>query len=58
MLHQEGHALLKAYIAEWQKFFDQCSYLPKPFKQFEKTVVSQGAKKKKENDSEVVRKVQ
>ena len=28
--HQEDQALLKAYIAEWRKFFTQCSYLPMP----------------------------
>jgi cullin-5 len=26
---------LKAYIAEWRKFFTQCSYLPMPFGQLE-----------------------
>ena len=33
--HQEEQALLKAYIAEWRKFFTQCSYLPMPFGQLE-----------------------
>ena len=33
--HQEDQALLKAYIAEWRKFFSQCSYLPMPFGQLE-----------------------
>ena len=33
--HQEDQALLKAYIAEWRKFFTQCSYLPMPFGQLE-----------------------
>ena len=31
--HQEEQALLKAYIAEWGKFFTQCNYLPMPFGQ-------------------------
>lgn len=31
--HQEDSSLLKAYIAEWGKFFTQCDYLPKPFMQ-------------------------
>ncbi|CAF1628264.1 unnamed protein product, partial [Didymodactylos carnosus] len=29
--HEEDSALLKAYIHEWTKFFEQCEYLPKPF---------------------------
>ena len=33
--HQEEQALLKAYIAEWRKFFTQCGYLPMPFGQLE-----------------------
>ena len=33
--HQEDQALLKAYIAEWRKFFTQCGYLPMPFGQLE-----------------------
>ncbi len=35
LAHSEDQALLKAYILEWRKFFDQCSYLPKPFSQVE-----------------------
>ncbi|ODM87740.1 Cullin-5 [Orchesella cincta] len=35
LAHSEDQALLKAYINEWRKFFDQCSYLPKPFIQVE-----------------------
>ncbi|XP_035734939.1 cullin-5-like [Vespa mandarinia] len=31
LAHQEEQALLKAYIAEWRKFFAQCNYLPTPF---------------------------
>ena len=33
--HQEEQALLKAYIAEWGKFFTQCNYLSMPFGQLE-----------------------
>lgn len=33
--HREEQALLKAYIAEWRKFFTQCNYLPTPFRQLE-----------------------
>ncbi|XP_022903800.2 cullin-5 [Onthophagus taurus] len=33
--HKEEQALLKAYIAEWRKFFTQCNYLPTPFRQLE-----------------------
>ena len=33
--HMEDQALLKAYIAEWRKFFTQCGYLPMPFGQLE-----------------------
>lgn len=29
--HQEENAVLRAYIAEWKKFFMQTEYLPKPF---------------------------
>ncbi|XP_022652014.1 cullin-5-like isoform X2 [Varroa jacobsoni] len=31
--NQEDHALLKAYIREWRRFFAQCGYLPLPFSQ-------------------------
>lgn len=27
--------MLKAYISEWTKFFEQCVYLPQPFNQLE-----------------------
>lgn len=39
MSHQEDQALLKAYIAEWRKFFTQCNYLPTPFRQLEASLV-------------------
>ncbi|GIY78425.1 hypothetical protein CDAR_272011 [Caerostris darwini] len=32
---QEDQALLKAYTAEWRKFFTQCTYLPVPFSEIE-----------------------
>ena len=58
--HQEEQALLKAYIAEWRKFFTQCSYLPMPFGQLEtalqgKTTAS--VSKKNQADESVVRKL-
>ncbi len=31
-------SLLKAYIQEWSKFYEQCEYLPKPFIKIETTV--------------------
>ena len=31
MAHEEESALLNAYIAEWSKYFSQCSFLPMPF---------------------------
>ena len=30
-------SLLKAYIQEWSKFYEQCEYLPKPFVKIETT---------------------
>ncbi len=30
-------SLLKAYIHEWSKFYEQCEYLPKPFVRIEAT---------------------
>ncbi|GIY07562.1 cullin-5 [Caerostris darwini] len=35
LAHQEDQALLKAYLFEWRKFFEQCTYLPMPFYQVE-----------------------
>jgi cullin-5 len=60
--HSEDQALLKAYINEWGKFFDQCGYLPKPFSQVEITLNNQSANnavnnKKHKNDDSDVRKV-
>jgi cullin-5 len=31
-------SLLKSYIHEWSKFYEQCEYLPKPFVKIETTV--------------------
>ncbi len=31
-------SLLKAYIQEWSKFYEQCEYLPKPFIKIETTI--------------------
>eukprot|EP00095_Tigriopus_kingsejongensis_P002852 maker-scaffold442_size170051-snap-gene-0.30 protein:Tk02852 transcript:maker-scaffold442_size170051-snap-gene-0.30-mRNA-1 annotation:"Cullin-5" len=61
LAHQEDQALLKAYIAEWRKFFTQCGYLPKPFGQLEtalqgKTTTSV-QKGKPTEDHSVVRKL-
>lgn len=38
LAHREDQALLKAYIAEWGKFFTQCNYLPTPFRQLENSI--------------------
>ena len=35
MEQEEDSALLKAYIAEWTKYFTQCSFLPMPFQALE-----------------------
>lgn len=35
LAQREEQALLKAYIAEWRKFFTQCNFLPTPFRQLE-----------------------
>lgn len=40
MSNQEDQALLKAYIAAWTKFFNQCFFLPKPFTQVEQALVA------------------
>lgn len=59
--HQEDSALLKAYIAEWKKFFTQCTYLPLPFGQLESTLINKASpssqSKKNQNDESIVRKV-
>ncbi|XP_076823937.1 cullin-5-like isoform X1 [Clavelina lepadiformis] len=54
--HHEGHALLRAYVAEWQKFYDQCDYLPAPFAQLEKSMYDRN-KKKKDETYGIVRKL-
>lgn len=56
--HQDDTALLKAYIAEWRKFFTQCDILPKPFCQLEITLMGkQGSNKKSNVEDSIVRKV-
>ncbi|VVC31505.1 Cullin homology,Cullin, N-terminal,Cullin protein, neddylation domain,Winged helix-turn-helix DNA- [Cinara cedri] len=59
MTHQEDHALLKAYITEWRKFFTQCDYLPTPFRQLEYTLCGKGVGKSTKNPDKdsVVRKL-
>ena len=58
--HQEEQALLKAYIAEWRKFFTQCNYLPMPFGQLETSLqgkTSSIQKAKQTEQESVVRKL-
>ncbi|CAH1402829.1 unnamed protein product [Nezara viridula] len=57
--HQDDQALLKAYIAEWRKFFTQCDYLPTPFRQLETALAgkSMSANKKPQNEESIVRKL-
>ncbi|PSN34374.1 Cullin-5 [Blattella germanica] len=58
--HQEDQALLKAYIAEWRKFFTQCNYLPTPFRQLETSLqgkTTASVPKKSQNDESIVRKL-
>ena len=58
--HQEDQALLKAYIAEWRKFFSQCSYLPMPFGQLESALqgkMTMSMRQTKQNEDIVVRKL-
>lgn len=59
--HKEESALLRAYIAEWGKFFTQCDYLPKPFTQLEANLMgklhSSMPKKSQAPDESLVRKV-
>jgi cullin-5 len=62
--HEEDCALLKAYIAEWNKFFTQCHYQPKPFSHLETTLETKRTKepkstmtKKPEKEESIVRKV-
>ncbi|GIY97613.1 hypothetical protein CEXT_725891 [Caerostris extrusa] len=49
LAHQEDQALLKAYIAEWRKFFTQCNYLPMPFGQLEGALAGKSASVQKKN---------
>lgn len=58
--HQEDSALLKAYIAEWGKFFTQCGYLPKPFCQLEASLAGKAHNtmpKKSQGEESIVRKM-
>jgi len=58
--HEEDSALLKAYIAEWGKFFTQCDYLPKPFGQLETTLAGKAHStmpKKNQGEESIVRKL-
>lgn len=57
---EEDSALLKAYIAEWSKFFTQCDYLPKPFNQLEVTLAGKAhstLQKKNLGEESIVRKL-
>ncbi|XP_050706586.1 cullin-5-like isoform X2 [Eriocheir sinensis] len=56
----ENQALLKAYITEWRKFFQQCNYLPLPFNQLESALAGKtttSVSKKVQNDDAIVRKL-
>jgi len=58
--HHEDSALLKAYIAEWGKFFTQCDYLPKPFMQLVTSLAGKphgSMQKKTQGEESLVRKV-
>lgn len=59
LAHHEDQALLKAYIAEWRKFFAQCDYLPTPFRQLESSLAGKNiaVQKKGQSDESIVRKV-
>ncbi|XP_044259748.1 cullin-5 [Tribolium madens] len=67
LAQRQDEALLKAYIAEWRKFFTQCNYLPTPFRQLETslqgktssgtTSVQSGSGKKGATDESIVRKL-
>ncbi|XP_017786087.1 PREDICTED: cullin-5 isoform X1 [Nicrophorus vespilloides] len=65
LAQREEQALLKAYIAEWRKFFTQCNYLPTPFRQLENTLLGKsgtstllsGNAKKGQADESIVRKL-
>ena len=53
--------MLRAYIAEWGKFFTQCEYLPRPFNQLEANLMgklhSSMPKKQQSQEESLVRKV-
>ncbi|XP_065226095.1 cullin-5 isoform X2 [Planococcus citri] len=58
--HEDDQALLKAYIAEWRKFFAQCDYLPTPFRQVEnanKTNTGFPTKRSVKDNDTIVRKL-
>ncbi|KAB0802941.1 hypothetical protein PPYR_05127 [Photinus pyralis] len=67
LAQREEQALLKAYIAEWRKFFTQCNYLPTPFRQLESALqgkpasgtsnVQTSSTKKNQHDDSIVRKL-
>ncbi|EFN72643.1 Cullin-5 [Camponotus floridanus] len=58
LAHQEEQALLKAYIAEWRKFFTQCNYLPTPFRQLEAYLAGKtsSSTQKRNQPDDIVRK--
>ncbi|XP_056631076.1 cullin-5 [Diorhabda carinulata] len=67
LAHRQEEALLKAYIAEWRKFFTQCNYLPTPFRQLETSLqgkpasvnssVQNNSGKKNPGEESIVRKL-
>lgn len=59
LAHQEEQALLKAYIAEWRKFFTQCNYLPTPFRQLEAYLAGKtsSSTQKRNQPDDIVRKL-
>ncbi|KAG7199980.1 hypothetical protein KM043_014405 [Ampulex compressa] len=59
LAHQEEQALLKAYIAEWRKFFTQCNYLPTPFRQLETYLAGKTSSsvQKRNQPDDIVRKL-
>ncbi|KAK7107916.1 cullin-5-like [Littorina saxatilis] len=61
LTHKDESALLRAYIAEWGKFFTQCNYLPKPFNQLEANLLgklhSSMPKKTQSGEESLVRKL-
>ncbi|XP_031567625.1 cullin-5-like isoform X2 [Actinia tenebrosa] len=58
--HEDDHSLLKAYNAEWKKFFTQCDYLPKPFSTLESNLqgkTGSGGSKRPLSDGVTVQKL-